>query len=168
MPIEYHDAGAGFVDLHRRFDDVLSCTIVDMENDRTKYRCKYKGFWDSVGHFDLKIEKIKKEKTPRDTQKDGKTNINIITSGEGILAYLPKTPYKGKKEFHVTLNELPENKATSVTNMVETLATMVKHQFLEEIDNADIRWFDKFQDEKPTEVTMLWDDVRYSQPRWFA
>jgi len=80
---------------------------------------------------------------------------------------------KHKNDFRVTLTELPDNNGTSVTNMVEHLATMVKHQFLHEIPNEKITWVEHYPEnerlghpESFAKVEMLWDDVRYSRPDW--
>lgn len=137
MPeVEIQDAQWGFADLHTRLEGVLRCTIQEMKTDAASLECKFKGFWGTEAKCGLAIE-------------------------------------KHKNEFRVTLTELPDNPGTSVTNMVEHLATMVKQQFLHEIPNETITWIEHYpknerlgHPESFDKVEMLWDDVRYSHPKW--
>jgi hypothetical protein len=78
---------------------------------------------------------------------------------------------KKNKKIDVTLTELPDNPGTSVTNMVEQLATMVYHEFLYDTPVENIRWLEHYPErgtlkESLDEVEMLWDDVRFSKPKW--
>jgi len=77
------------------------------------------------------------------------------------------------EKVKVTLTELPDNKGTSVTNMVENLATMVYHQFLHEVPVDNIQWIEHYpangrlrEEASFSEVKMLWDDERFSHPEW--
>ncbi len=73
-----------------------------------------------------------------------------------------------KNKTKVILTELKENQGTSVTNMVEHLATMTKHQFLHETPAEKIEWIEHYEmrGESFDKVEMLWDDERFSNPKW--
>lgn len=71
----------------------------------------------------------------------------------------------------VVLTELPENTGTSVTNMVEYLATEIYHSFLKGIPTQNIFWIEHYPERKPfpetfDRVIMTWDGQKFKNPKW--
>lgn len=70
----------------------------------------------------------------------------------------------------VILTELPDNPGTSVTNMIEHLATMIYHQFLKDVLVENITWIEhyieSFAGETFDKVKMEWDGQRFKNPKW--
>jgi len=71
----------------------------------------------------------------------------------------------------VILTELDHNPGTSVTNMVEQLATMVYHEYLYGVPGENITWVEHYPPlpsvGKDTfdRVEMRWDGKRFYQPQ---
>lgn len=80
---------------------------------------------------------------------------------------------KEGKKVTVILTELPSNHGTSVTNMIEDLATMIYWQFLKDVPVENIEWIEHYP---PTDslnlpetfdrVVMKWDGKQFSHPQW--
>lgn len=74
--------------------------------------------------------------------------------------------------FTVVLTELEENNGTSVTNMIEHLATEIKKLFLRDISIENICWIEHYPETKYrkketfAKVMMEWDGDKFSHPRW--
>lgn len=73
--------------------------------------------------------------------------------------------------FTVILTELPDNPGTSITNMIETLATIIYHQFLNGVPVEKIIWIEHYppsihREETFDEVTFEWDGKYFFSPRW--
>lgn len=70
----------------------------------------------------------------------------------------------------VSLTELPDNPGTSVTNMIEQLATMVYIKFLKDTPIERITWIEHYPKTSSGEifdkVIMDWDGQKFSNPRW--
>jgi len=77
---------------------------------------------------------------------------------------------RDKDKIIVILTELDDNPGTSVTNMVEQLATMVYHQFLKGIPIENITWIEHYPKtsfgETFDRVTMNWNGKEFSNPKW--
>ena len=132
----YEDANWDYIDLPKRLERVLRCGIKDIDNNKISMECSHLGFWASQSKCSLDIEK--------------KNN-----------------------KIKVILTEPPDNKGTSITNVYEHLATMIYHQFLFKTSIKNIEWFEHYPENKKTNheetldrVEMLWDDERFSNPKW--
>lgn len=105
-----------------------------------------------------------------------KDKISMECCYIGLFGYSSKCGLDIEKthdKVKVTLTELLDNEGTSVTNIIEHLATMVYHQFLYGIEVTNIRWLEHYpaceefgSEETLDEVKMLWDDERFSKPEW--
>lgn len=78
---------------------------------------------------------------------------------------------KEDNKVKVTMTELPDNPGTSVTNMVEQLASMIYDQFLKDIPPGNITWVERYPAAKPREgtfdkVIMEYDGYVFYNPRW--
>jgi hypothetical protein len=135
-PIIYSDDSSRFSDLPTRLDDILKCKIKEINQNKISMECSYKGLFGYPSKCGLGIE----------TAQD---------------------------KVRVTLTELLDNEGTSITNIIEHLATMVYHQFLYGIEVTRIQWIEHYpaceefdSEETFDEVEMLWDDERFSSPKW--
>lgn len=146
-PMDYSDANWDFLDLPKRLEGVLRCRTTEMSKEKLSMECDFKGFFGCDSKCGVTIEKI---------QFGG-----FVKPGET------------REKVKVILTELPDNPGTSVTNMVENLATMVYHQFLEKVPVDNIQWIEHYpanarlrEEASFSEVKMLWDDERFSHPEW--
>lgn len=81
---------------------------------------------------------------------------------------------KGGKKVKVILTELDENTGTSVTNMIEQLATLVYHRYLEGVPTENITWIEHYPErgtrkeipETFDQVEMKWDSKQFRHPVW--
>jgi hypothetical protein len=74
------------------------------------------------------------------------------------------------EKITVVLTELDDNPGTSVTNMIEHLATMVYHQFLKGIPVENITWIEHYPKtsfgETFDRVFLHWNGEIFSNPKW--
>ncbi len=70
----------------------------------------------------------------------------------------------------VVLTELLDNPGTSVTNVIELIATQVRREMLKGYETEQIRWIDRSQysDTPDFEVEMTFICERYVMPKWKA
>jgi hypothetical protein len=78
---------------------------------------------------------------------------------------------KEQRKVTVILTELPDNPGTSVTNMVEHLATKIYHEFLSRTPIEDIAWIEHYpanriRKETFDKVMMEWDGKNFAHPQW--
>lgn len=78
---------------------------------------------------------------------------------------------KHNDTFIVILTELPDNSGTSITNIIESLATMVYYQFLNGVPIEKIIWIEHYppsrhREETFDEVTFKWNGKYFFSPRW--
>lgn len=83
-----------------------------------------------------------------------------------------------KDSVMVVLTELNDNPGTSVTNMVEHLATMIFNEHLkDDYTPEQVQWVEHYPDRGGTPehpmfaeswdmVTMKWDGEKFSKPEW--
>lgn len=83
-----------------------------------------------------------------------------------------------EKSCMVILTELPDNDGTSVTNMVENLATDIYTNFLQrDYQPSEVMWIEHYPEEhyahggllhKETfdEVIMTWNGKKFAHPKW--
>ena len=88
---------------------------------------------------------------------DSKCGVEIIEDRNGQVT--------------VIFTELLCNQGTSITNMIEKLATEIYYKYLSHKPVNDIRWLehypkDFFGGETYDEVSLEWDGEKFIRPKW--
>jgi len=68
----------------------------------------------------------------------------------------------------VVFTELPDNPGTSITNMIEVLATQIYHERLRKLSPENIKFIEHYlvPDEHYDRVELKWTGLEYKNPAW--